>query len=126
MRDDACHASRGCARLLRHSVMPKYTTPSRHSLSSELEPCVRSGSPQTALFSYPAKAGCETVWLGMRDSNPRSWDQNPLPYHLANPQRFLQKNLYHKCGYIKTTQYHLHSQLYSRQTQSCDHIRQFL
>ena len=25
-------------------------------------------------------------WLGMRDSNPRSWDQNPLPYHLANPQ----------------------------------------
>src|SRR6185312_15452029 len=27
------------------------------------------------------------TWLGMRDSNPRSWDQNPLPYHLANPQR---------------------------------------
>ena len=27
-----------------------------------------------------------TVWLGMRDSNPRSWNQNPLPYHLANPQ----------------------------------------
>lgn len=26
------------------------------------------------------------IWLGMRDSNPRSWDQNPLPYHLANPQ----------------------------------------
>lgn len=26
------------------------------------------------------------LWLGMRDSNPRSWDQNPLPYHLANPQ----------------------------------------
>lgn len=26
------------------------------------------------------------TWLGMRDSNPRSWDQNPLPYHLANPQ----------------------------------------
>ena len=25
-------------------------------------------------------------WLGMRDSNPRSWNQNPLPYHLANPQ----------------------------------------
>ncbi len=25
-------------------------------------------------------------WLGMRDSNPRSRDQNPLPYHLANPQ----------------------------------------
>lgn len=25
-------------------------------------------------------------WLGMRDSNPRSWDQNPLPYRLANPQ----------------------------------------
>jgi site-specific DNA recombinase len=25
------------------------------------------------------------LWLGMRDSNPRSRDQNPLPYHLANP-----------------------------------------
>ena len=27
-----------------------------------------------------------SIWLGMRDSNPRSWDQNPVPYHLANPQ----------------------------------------
>ncbi len=27
-----------------------------------------------------------SAWLGMRDSNPRSWDQNPVPYHLANPQ----------------------------------------
>ena len=27
-----------------------------------------------------------SLWLGMRDSNPRSWDQNPLPYRLANPQ----------------------------------------
>ncbi len=26
------------------------------------------------------------LWLGMRDSNPRSWDQNPVPYRLANPQ----------------------------------------
>lgn len=26
------------------------------------------------------------LWLGMRDSNPRSRDQNPVPYHLANPQ----------------------------------------
>lgn len=26
------------------------------------------------------------TWLGMRDSNPRSRDQNPVPYHLANPQ----------------------------------------
>ena len=25
------------------------------------------------------------LWLGMRDSNPRSWDQNPVPYRLANP-----------------------------------------
>ncbi len=25
-------------------------------------------------------------WLGMRDSNPRSWNQNPVPYRLANPQ----------------------------------------
>lgn len=28
------------------------------------------------------------VWLGMRDSNPRSWDQNPLPYRLANPYHY--------------------------------------
>lgn len=27
-----------------------------------------------------------STWLGMRDSNPRSRDQNPVPYHLANPQ----------------------------------------
>ena len=27
------------------------------------------------------------AWLGMRDSNPRSWDQNPVPYRLANPQQ---------------------------------------
>lgn len=26
-----------------------------------------------------------SIWLGMRDSNPRSRDQNPVPYHLANP-----------------------------------------
>ena len=26
-------------------------------------------------------------WLGMRDSNPRYRDQNPVPYHLANPQQ---------------------------------------
>jgi hypothetical protein len=26
------------------------------------------------------------IWLGMRDSNPRSRNQNPLPYRLANPQ----------------------------------------
>lgn len=28
-----------------------------------------------------------STWLGMRDSNPRSRDQNPLPYRLANPHR---------------------------------------
>ena len=27
-----------------------------------------------------------TIWLGMRDSNPRCRNQNPMPYHLANPQ----------------------------------------
>ena len=30
--------------------------------------------------------GVYSIWLGMRDSNPRSWDQNPVPYRLANPQ----------------------------------------
>ena len=33
------------------------------------------------------KKQLQTLWLGMRDSNPRSWDQNPVPYRLANPQR---------------------------------------
>ena len=28
-----------------------------------------------------------SIWLGMRDSNPRSRNQNPLPYRLANPQQ---------------------------------------
>jgi hypothetical protein len=32
------------------------------------------------------KIALRSLWLGMRDSNPRSWNQNPLPYHLANPQ----------------------------------------
>ena len=36
----------------------------------------------------------KTIWLGMRDSNPRSWNQNPLPYHLANP---------HYCFYCRCT-----------------------
>jgi hypothetical protein len=30
-----------------------------------------------------------SVWLGMRDSNPRSRNQNPLPYRLANPQKLV-------------------------------------
>ena len=30
--------------------------------------------------------GLCSIWLGMRDSHPRSRDQNPLPYRLANPQ----------------------------------------
>ena len=29
-----------------------------------------------------------SIWLGMRDSNPRSRNQNPLPYRLANPQYY--------------------------------------
>ncbi len=35
-------------------------------------------------FEYISPGLC-SIWLGMRDSNPRSRDQNPLPYHLANP-----------------------------------------
>ncbi len=30
-------------------------------------------------------AKLRSIWLGWRDSNPRSWDQNPVPYHLATP-----------------------------------------
>ena len=37
---------------------------------------------------YDTMAFCNETqnWLGMRDSNPRSWDQNPVPYRLANSQ----------------------------------------
>ena len=28
--------------------------------------------------------------LGKRDSDPRSWNQNPLPYHLAIPQFYVE------------------------------------
>ena len=39
---------------------------------------------------YPRPSGLGYfLWLGMRDSNPRSRDQNPLPYHLANPHWLL-------------------------------------
>jgi site-specific DNA recombinase len=33
----------------------------------------------------PALEAVRSSWLGMRDSNPRSRDQNPVPYRLANP-----------------------------------------
>ena len=38
--------------------------------------------PYDSMASYTN----DSSWLGMRDSNPRSRDQNPVPYHLANPQ----------------------------------------
>ena len=37
-------------------------------------------------FDILARTTKTQNWLGMRDSNPRSRDQNPLPYRLANPQ----------------------------------------
>ena|GEM_PF-3787689 len=43
------------------------------------------------------------IWLGMRDSNPRSRLQRAMPYHLANPQRHQVEKLltnllmYHSC-----------------------------
>src|SRR6185437_8880030 len=43
------------------------------------------------------------LWLGMRDSNPRSWDQNPLPYHLANPQRLARRNIFEIFNRIRLT-----------------------
>ena len=42
--------------------------------------------PQDLQIDNPALEPIRTKWLGMRDSNPRSWDQNPVPYRLANPQ----------------------------------------
>jgi site-specific DNA recombinase len=37
-------------------------------------------------FLSMAKTPCHPGWLGREDSNLRSRDQNPLPYHLATPQ----------------------------------------
>lgn len=51
---------------------------------------------------FDSMASCtdNDSWLGMRDSNPRSWDQNPLPYRLANPQYLMnylaENNLFSK------------------------------
>ncbi len=49
-------------------------------------------TPVTGSFSEPNNSSLAlsgeifSTWLGMRDSNPRCRDQNPVPYHLANPQ----------------------------------------
>lgn len=40
--------------------------------------------PKNHLFSGVILV--QILWLGVRDSNPRSWDQNPVPYRLANSQ----------------------------------------
>ena len=42
--------------------------------------------PADLRIDNPTLEPIRTKWLGMRDSNPRSWDQNPVPYRLANPQ----------------------------------------
>ena len=44
-------------------------------------------------------AELRSVWLGMRDSNPRSRNQNPLPYRLANPH-YLDKGIIHNLKHI--------------------------
>ncbi len=43
------------------------------------------------------EAELRLIWLGMRDSNPRSRDQNPLPYRLANPQCVVCGRSYSRC-----------------------------
>jgi hypothetical protein len=45
------------------------------------DPANRGNNDKNELFE-----ALKPIWLGMRDSNPRSRNQNPLPYHLANPQ----------------------------------------
>jgi site-specific DNA recombinase len=42
-------------------------------------------SKLTFPFNKIAECRKSQNWLGMRDSNPRCWDQNPVPYRLANP-----------------------------------------
>ena len=53
---------------------------------SELKMELAKVQPKDLQIGNPALEPIRTQWLGMRDSNPRSRDQNPLPYHLANPQ----------------------------------------
>lgn len=47
---------------------------------------VRTSNNMSLNAKIDAYASIQTTWLGMRDSNPRSRDQNPMPYRLANPQ----------------------------------------
>jgi site-specific DNA recombinase len=51
----------------------------------ELKAELAKVQPQDLQIDNPALEPIRTQWLGMRDSNPRSWDQNPVPYRLANP-----------------------------------------
>ena len=51
----------------------------------ELKAEIEKVQPQDLQIGNPELEPVRTKWLGMRDSNPRSRDQNPLPYHLANP-----------------------------------------
>ncbi len=43
------------------------------------------------------KGTVSPLWLGMRDSNPRSWDQNPVPYRLAIPHHLKLPLLLYLC-----------------------------
>ena len=60
--------------------------------SSENQEDNQKTTPVTGSLSEPNDSSLSlsgeifSTWLGMRDSNPRSRDQNPLPYRLANPQ----------------------------------------
>ena len=48
--------------------------------------CKSGGSdPDSLGQEKTSPEGLDFSWLGMRDSNPRYRDQNPVPYHLANP-----------------------------------------
>ena len=51
----------------------------------QLQEALSMVKPQDLQIGNPALEPIRTSWLGMRDSNPRSRDQNPLPYRLANP-----------------------------------------
>jgi site-specific DNA recombinase len=55
----------------------------------ELNAAIEKVQPQDLQIGNLELEPVRTKWLGMRDSNPRSWNQNPLPYHLANPQYYL-------------------------------------
>ncbi len=71
-------------------IMPKKSQETAHKLNDpESDERENKNDPDNRGDEdhFDVENEVRSLWLGMRDSNPRSWDQNPVPYRLANPQR---------------------------------------